>query len=87
MAGLLLRARDSKLQVNNRSGRPELFYKIFSKIHCRKIWAVHIAEAVIHRCSVKKVFLEISKDSQENTCARVSFLIKLQRDSGTGVFA
>ena len=26
----------------------------------------------------KKVFLEISKDSQENTCARVSFLIKLQ---------
>ena len=30
------------------------------------------------RCSVKKVFLEISQNSQENTCARVSFLIKLQ---------
>ena len=30
------------------------------------------------RCSIKKVFLEISQDSQENTCARVSFLIKLQ---------
>ena len=29
-------------------------------------------------CSVKKVFLEISENSQENTCARVSFLIKLQ---------
>ena len=28
--------------------------------------------------SVKKVFLEISQNSQENTCARVSFLIKLQ---------
>ena len=26
----------------------------------------------------EKVFLEISKNSQENTCARVSFLIKLQ---------
>ena len=26
----------------------------------------------------KKMFLEISKNSQENTCARVSFLIKLQ---------
>ena len=26
----------------------------------------------------KKVFLEISQHSQENTCARVSFLIKLQ---------
>ena len=29
-----------------------------------------------HRCSVKKVFLEISHNSQENTCARVSYLIK-----------
>ena len=28
------------------------------------------------RCSVKKVFLEISQNSQENTCVRVSFLIK-----------
>ena len=27
------------------------------------------------RCSVKTVFLEISQNSQENTCARVSFLI------------
>ena len=26
----------------------------------------------------KKVFCEISQNSQENTCARVSFLIKLQ---------
>ena len=29
------------------------------------------------RCSLKKVFLKISRNSQENTCARVSFLIKL----------
>ena len=35
-------------------------------------------EAVTHRCSVKKVFLEIPQNSQENTCARASFLIKLQ---------
>ena len=28
------------------------------------------------RCSVEKVFLEISQNSQENTCARVPFLIK-----------
>ena len=26
----------------------------------------------------EKVFLEISQNSQENTCARASFLIKLQ---------
>ena len=35
-------------------------------------------KAVTQRCSVKKVFLEISQNSQENTCARASFLIKLQ---------
>ena len=35
-------------------------------------------ETVVQRCSVKKVFLEISQSPQENTCTRVSFLIKLQ---------
>ena len=29
--------------------------------------------AVIGRCSVKKMFLKISQNSRENTCARVSF--------------
>ena len=32
----------------------------------------------VARCSAKMVFLEISQNSQENSCARVSFLIKLQ---------
>ena len=36
--------------------------------------AFHAQEAVVQRCFVKKVFLEISQNSQENTCARVSFL-------------
>ena len=36
------------------------------------------SEAGVRRGSVKKVFLEISQNSQENTCARVSFLKKLQ---------
>ena len=36
------------------------------------------SEAASRRCSVKKVFLEILQNSQENTYARVSFLIKLQ---------
>ena len=35
-------------------------------------------EAVVKRCSAKNVFLEISQNSQENFCASVSFLIKLQ---------
>ena len=36
-----------------------------------------LTETVAQRCSVKKVFLDISQNSQENTSARVSFLIKL----------
>ena len=35
------------------------------------------AEAVVPRYSVEKVFLEISQNLQENTCATISFLIKL----------
>ena len=34
------------------------------------------SEAVAQRYSVKKVLLEISQNSQENTCTRGSFLIK-----------
>ena len=34
-------------------------------------------EAVVQTCSLKKVFLEMLQNSQENTCARVSFLINL----------
>ena len=35
-------------------------------------------EAFTQRCCENKVFLEISQNSKENACARVSFLIKLQ---------
>ena len=35
-------------------------------------------EVVVRKCSVKKVFLEVLQNSKENTCARASFLIKLQ---------
>ena len=47
-----------------------------TKTHISSI--VRNLEAVVQKCSVKKVFLEISQNSQENTCARDSFLIKLQ---------
>ena len=37
------------------------------------------SEAVARRCLVfKEVFLKISQNSQENTCTRASFLIKLK---------
>ena len=37
-----------------------------------------IADAVVQRCSVRNLFLEISQISQEKTYARASFLITLQ---------
>ena len=43
-------------------------------------------EAVVQRCSVKKVFFEISQNSQENTFAKASFLIKLQENISSGCF-
>ena len=50
-------------------------FSIFISI---SIFFYKTTEAVAQRCSVKKVFLEISQNSQENTCARISFLIKVQ---------
>ena len=42
------------------------------------MFLLQFAEAVARGCSDKNVFLKISQNSQENTCARVSFLMKLQ---------
>ena len=49
-------------------------YTLLKAIRCN----LTSPEAVVQRCSPKKVFWEISQNSQENTCARASFLIKLQ---------
>ena len=38
---------------------------------------MYIREVVARSCSVKKLFLEISQNSQERTCARVSFFNKV----------
>ena len=45
-----------------------------SEVFCKK--------AVARRCSVKKLFIEISQNSQESTCARASFSIKSQALGG-----
>ena len=42
-----------------------------------------ISKSSHQTCFVNKVFLEISQNSQENTCARDSFLIKLQAAPAT----
>ena len=44
----------------------------------KKILKDLITEAVVRRFSVEKVFLKILQNSQESTCARFYFLIKLQ---------
>ena len=54
--------------------QPESNTVVFRNI----LLSLYAPEAVAQRCSVKKVFLEISQNSQENTGARASFLIKLQ---------
>ena len=42
------------------------------------IYGTQLPEAVARRWSIKKSLLKILQNSQENTSARVSFLIKLQ---------
>ena len=38
---------------------------------------VDMTEAIVWRCSVKKMFLKILRNSREIICIRVTFLIKL----------
>ena len=55
-------------------------FKNFAKLcyNCQLLFLKTFSTSSHKGCSVKKVFLEISQNSQENTCARASFLIKLQ---------
>ena len=48
----------------------------FGRQYFRRLFL--LTETVVKRCSVKKVLFEISQNLQENTCARISFFIKLQ---------
>ena len=72
--------------TGNQSKLPIKPFSTCQDPYCRSI---HLS------CSVKKVFLKFSQNSQGNACARVSFLLKLQpgglqlylkRDSDTSVF-
>ena len=51
----------------------------------RKRSALYSSETVAKRCSVKKVFLKISQNSQENTCVGVSFQ-EYSRPSGLQLY-
>ena len=72
------------LQIRSLDSHLEESFKGCSKTNVKQVClterstTLEQAEVVVRRCSVKKVFLEISQDLQENTCVRVSLLIKLQ---------
>ena len=58
----------------------EIFSKLQCGLKCGIIWIIInlVPEAATWGVLWKKVFLEISQNSRENTCTRVSFFIKLQ---------
>ena len=69
----MMLSRDFKVKKAKR------FYKkpIFKQLAVGTQFS-NLSEVIVWRCSVKRMFLKISQNSQENTCARVSVLIKLQ---------
>ena len=56
---------------------------LYKKIDCNGIrfTILHLAEAATGGVPLKKVFLEIPQNSQEDTCGTVSFSIKLQAEA------
>ena len=58
--------------------KPKTFIKFRTRSLIKEIFIEHSTEAASSRCSVKKVYLEVLQNSQENTCVRISFLIKLK---------
>ena len=63
--------------------RGKMYLQLQILQHQKEVFRIHFFVGFVHRsshqmCSVQKVFSKISQNSPENTCARVSFLIKLQ---------
>ena len=84
---LLVRAKRQKILRKTWISRLDLYLVTSAmELFLRKQLTVYTA--IIRSswwCSAKKVFLQILQNSQENTCAGASFLIK-KRDSHTDVF-
>ena len=76
-----------QLQITTFSGRTdfESIKNNFGGVH--SFARLHTSEAFVQKCSVKKVFLNISQNPHENTCARVSFLIKFIKRTLTHVLS
>ena len=60
--------------------------KVSFQWHSRTMYTMadsSVTEAIAKRCSIKKVFLKILQNLQENNRTRVTFLIKLQAKKET----
>ena len=53
------------------------YYNFCHSRNVLNIRPLGFAEAVVQRCSIKNVLLEILQDLQKNTCVRVSFFNKV----------
>ena len=62
--------------LNSTMKNPSCFQLSLTQLQkSQKLWIY--TEALAQKCSVKKLFLEISQNSQEKTCARVFFFNKV----------
>ena len=66
-----IKVQVSIVTIDNMKHESDMIYMHF----CYDLYV--FSETFAHRCSVEKMFLETSQHSQEDTCARVSFLIKI----------
>ena len=67
-----------KKTFGNQSHEIETKHIHASAVDNSKSRLMQMSESVPRMCSVWKEFLKISQNGQENICARVSFVIKLQ---------
>ena len=81
----IVKISSKSMSIQNLVNCPQGTSKDYWKVNCGKFGEnevakiiIQFAEAVTRGVLLKKVFLKVPQNSQENTCARVSFLIKLQ---------
>ena len=78
----LMREKKSGDVIDNDSNDEWVVVAMFHHDHYLKFLKIRNSHG---RCSVKKEFLKISQNSQENTWARVLFLINLQASPATSL--
>ena len=71
---------DFNFAIKGQNSENTFHINTYSFINVKASYPLRVANSqeVVRRCNIKKVFLEILQNSQEDTCARASFLITLQ---------